>query len=596
VGRFHGAFALERERLIARRLPFAGRVVLIAIGAAAVADAAMHPDQTPLLLGLFAAQIVLCLGAAQAVERGDRWRWASRLAGTIAVVLGMFTIAYLERVRVAPASIGMVVAFLLAAASLLLPWGARVQAAVSVGVCAGFALLVPDLWSTAYVHPAWIPVVIVAALAIIGAAHVDRYREDAFVRAACETEERRAMEGVARVGETLQTHLQAPDLWDRVCRIALEELPCDWAALSLLDDAEGRYVLAGFAASTAQPARADLADYTPAANALPAFEELERRGLVEIRNARRQTLLPAALVERFQIGAGLCAAIWRDGRVVGVIACAFLTPRRELTSVQRRFVTGIAHIVGIAVENRRLIEQVEEASSLKSEFVATMSHELRTPLSVIGGYTELLEEGVFGPVTSEQRDTLGRIHHSSLALLELVNTTLDLGRLETGREAVTPSVFGVHDLVEEIRAEQQALVAIGVQHRWDYEFDLQVYVDRAKVKTILKNLVGNALKFTAAGRVDVRIVWYEDVLRLDVEDTGIGIATADLQVIFEAFRQADASSTRRDDGAGLGLHIVQRLTTLQGGTVEVESEPGRGSIFRVRIPCPRADAGARRSA
>jgi signal transduction histidine kinase len=177
-----------------------------------------------------------------------------------------------------------------------------------------------------------------------------------------------------------------------------------------------------------------------------------------------------------------------------------------------------------------------------------------------------------------------------------VDMTLDLGRLESGREACTLSVFAVHDLAEEIRAEQHALVSLGVQHRWDYDLDLEVYTDRAKLKTILKNLVGNALKFTAEGRVDVRVVWYEEILRIDVEDTGIGIAPEELHVIFEMFRQGDASSTRRYGGVGLGLHIVQRLVTLLGGAIEVESQPERGALFRVRIPCPRANVAARRSA
>jgi signal transduction histidine kinase len=215
-----------------------------------------------------------------------------------------------------------------------------------------------------------------------------------------------------------------------------------------------------------------------------------------------------------------------------------------------------------------------------------MSHELRTPLNVILGYTELLLDEAFGTLEPEQTASLDRVATSAHELLELISATLDISRLETGRAALELQDIDPAALLREIKTETHGLgEKPGVASVWRIAPDLPyLHSDAVKLKVLLKNLIANAVKFTDHGSVTVSAAACDGWMEFGVADTGIGMTPETQAVIFEPFRQGDSSSTRRHGGVGLGLYIVSRLLELLGGRIEVDSAPGVGTTFRIRVP------------
>jgi PAS domain S-box-containing protein len=240
---------------------------------------------------------------------------------------------------------------------------------------------------------------------------------------------------------------------------------------------------------------------------------------------------------------------------------------------------------------RRSHIELEQASTLKSQFLANMSHEFRTPLNAILGYTSMLLKGVSGEMTAQQNRNLERIDSNSQHLLSIINDILDISRIEAGKMPLTVAEFTIPELLREVLAEVEPLIA---RSRLTVSAELAeelptVGSDRQKVKQIVINLLTNALKFTPQGWVKVAATWDagSEQVAIAVTDSGIGIAKKDQDVIFEDFRQADNSPTRRYTGAGLGLAICRRLATMLDGELVVHSALGAGSTFTLTMPRTR---------
>ncbi|MGF1504515.1 MAG: GAF domain-containing protein [Anaerolineae bacterium] len=296
----------------------------------------------------------------------------------------------------------------------------------------------------------------------------------------------------------------------------------------------------------------------------------------------------------------MVAPLVSRSRLLGAMSVLDDRASRWFSAADADLMEALATQVSIALDNANLFAELEEradelavANQLKTEFLANISHELRTPMNSIIGFTDALVAGTYGELNDKQQDRIVKVRKNAGHLLTLINDLLDLSRIEAGRLSLEFESVDVPSVIDMICATiEPQIAAKGLDLIRDYAPDVPAAsLDEQRFKQILINLLSNAIKFTEEGSITVRVQPAgEDVLQVNVIDTGIGISPEDKAIIFDEFRQVDGSSTRQYEGTGLGLAISRKLIEMMGGRIWVESALGEGSSFYLLIPTLKGES------
>jgi PAS domain S-box-containing protein len=282
----------------------------------------------------------------------------------------------------------------------------------------------------------------------------------------------------------------------------------------------------------------------------------------------------------------VCAPLAARGHTLGAVTVISALGATPYPPAEVSLLEELARRAALAVDNARLYEAALAASHAKSEFLAVMSHELRTPLNAILGYSDLMQLGIPETVPDAALKHVQRVRLAANHLLQMIDEILTLSRIEAGEEMFAPEQGELCTILEQT-AELIEPLADAKQLSFRCEMPdgpVPVYIDVRKLRQIVLNLLGNAVKFTPEGEVVMRAAVVDETIVVSVQDSGIGIPAEHLERIFDPFWQVDQGRSRRIEGTGLGLNVARRLARLMQGDVEVSSSPGDGTRFELRLP------------
>jgi signal transduction histidine kinase len=310
--------------------------------------------------------------------------------------------------------------------------------------------------------------------------------------------------------------------------------------------------------------------------------ELVSEPAFSTRHSALQTLIP-----EFHMGPVVMTPLIAHDQQLGVLGIAREEGAAPFLGMHIQRLKVIADYAALVLWKSRLLEQAQAANEAKASFLATMSHELRTPITALTGYGELLADAeILGSLTEQQADVVERMRSVTHHLSVMIEEVLAFASLEAGREVVRMRESAAGEILRAVCAVAEPLAR---QKSLELRTSIPpepvvIFTDDDKVRQVLVNLLGNAVKFTDRGSVMLSLREEPEFVVFEVTDTGIGIAEADMPRLFHPFTQLDSGLTRRHGGTGLGLYISQRLAALLGGRIDIRSKPGQGSTFMLRLP------------